>query len=65
MDFIFMREKFLQRWQYYKKDENYPHSKIVRYSNMTWFFSPIKSTDTNTSLFPDKAVLAVSQAFPS
>ena len=34
-------------------------------SNMTWFFSPIKSTDTNTAVCPDKAVLAVSQAFPS
>ena len=21
-------------------------------SDMTWFFSPIKSTDTNTALFP-------------
>ena len=27
---------------------------------MTWFFSPIKSTDTSTALCPDKAVLAVS-----
>ena len=38
---------------------------IIFISNMTWIFSPIKSTDTNTALCPDKAVLAVSQAFPS
>ena len=30
-------------------------------SNMTWFFSPIKSTDTNSALFPDKSLLTVSQ----
>ena len=24
-------------------------------SNMTWFFSPIKSTDTNSALFADNA----------
>ena len=24
-------------------------------SNMTWFYSPIKSTDTNCALFPDKS----------
>ena len=24
-------------------------------SNMTWFFSPIQSTDTNSALFPDKS----------
>ena len=28
------------------------------YSNMTWFFSPIKSTDTNGALFPDISALA-------
>ena len=28
------------------------------YSNMTWFFSPIKSTDTNSALFPDISALA-------
>ena len=27
-------------------------------SNMTWFFSPIKSTDTNSALFPDISALA-------
>ena len=25
------------------------------HSNMTWFFSPIKSTDMNSALFPDKS----------
>ena len=25
------------------------------YSNTTWFFSPIKSTDTNWALFSDKS----------
>ena len=25
---------------------------------MTWFFSPIKSTDTNSALFPDISALA-------
>ena len=28
------------------------------HSNMTWFFSPIKSTDTNRALFPDISALA-------
>ena len=28
------------------------------YSNMTWFFSPIKSTDANSALFPDISALA-------
>ena len=28
------------------------------YSNMTWFFAPIKSTDTNSALFPDISALA-------
>ena len=27
-------------------------------SNMTWFFSPIKSTDANSALFPDISALA-------
>ena len=29
--------------------------RIILHSNMTWFFSPIKSTDTNSTLFPDKS----------
>ena len=29
--------------------------KMMMNSNMTWFFSPIKSTDTNSALFPDKS----------
>ena len=28
---------------------------IINNSNMTWFFSPIKSTDTNLALFSDKS----------
>ena len=32
--------------------------KFQFYSNMTWFFSPIKSTDTNSALFPDISALA-------
>ena len=31
---------------------------IIINSNMTWFFSPIKSTDTNSALFPDISALA-------
>ena len=31
---------------------------FIIYSNMTWFFSPIKSTDTNSALFPDISALA-------
>ena len=27
-------------------------------SNMTWFFPPIQSTDTNSALFPDISALA-------
>ena len=26
---------------------------LNKYSNMTWFFSPIKSTDTNSALLAD------------
>ena len=32
--------------------------RIIVYSNMTWFFSPIKSTDTNSALFHDISALA-------
>ena len=31
---------------------------IIDNSNMTWFFSPIKSTDTNSALFPNISALA-------
>ena len=31
------------------------HASMIVNSNMTWFFSPIKSTDTNSALFPDKS----------
>ena len=31
---------------------------FISISNMTWFFSPSKSTDTNSALFPDISALA-------
>ena len=39
-------------------NESYQEISIVNNSNMTWFFSPIKSTDTNSALFPDISALA-------
>ena len=33
-------------------------------SYMSWFFSPIKSTDTNGVLLADNSTTAVSHAFP-
>ena len=32
--------------------------------NMTWFFSPIKSTDTSRGLLADNRTTAVNHAFP-
>ena len=41
-----------------KPNQTKPMLSFIVYSNMTWFFSPIKSTDTNSALFPDISALA-------
>ena len=35
----------------------YCSSTVIGYSNMTWYFSSIKYTDTNCALFADKSYL--------
>ena len=49
---------FFSEAQFCRFEFRFERADFIFNSNMTWFFSPIKSTDTNSALFPDISALA-------